>query len=555
MNCTRPRGRQPRRLDDPGLSLIEVIVSVSILTIALVLTIGPTLSSLATLQGAKVIDLANSLAVGRVEQARQMSFDDVGVVGADPVGVFAASEMATSQGIEFELRTTVVWVGSNAEDAGFFGDGSDGVQGIADLGRNYKWIEVWVQPTNRTVEPIVFNTAIAPSFVPSGSDLTGIVTVEVQKFEPVGGSTSDLDWPSVVLLTETGGGQENPVSGSATESQRFDSLVPDPAGTPYRVRLGPTLADVEGSGWRIHPDDLRSFADQVFVSSGHAETMSVTVYKPVTVTVEGRSAVGSEYEPISRASLILGRDGSYAVFDDVDMVVPGTWFLDSFGGAPMLPGSYTLQIDAPGYTPFGVESIDVPSDYPSLLAQLELIRLDIAAANTAQMTFDVVGPDGQTLRGAVVNVSADEYGPVVQTTDSGGRARFNLPVGSTPTLTAQSPHGHAEWSQELSALTSPTTVDIVMSTPSTHGLIEFVSGQNGYFQYLPFGSGANWSEPVLPNDGGAASAALPANGLGNNWQVRKICWSSNQVIAEGTVNVVPGFAPVTWGAAEPACLP
>ena len=64
MNCTRPRGRQPRRLDDSGLSLIEVIVSVSILTIALVLTIGPTLSSLATLQGAKVIDLANSLAVG-----------------------------------------------------------------------------------------------------------------------------------------------------------------------------------------------------------------------------------------------------------------------------------------------------------------------------------------------------------------------------------------------------------------------------------------------------------------------------------------------------------
>ena len=64
-----------------------------------------------------------------------------------------------------------------------------------------------------------------------------------------------------------------------------------------------------------------------------------------------------------------------------------------------------------------------------------------------------------------------------------------------------------------------------------------------------------WSAPVLPNTSGAASAALPANGLGNQWQIRKVCWSGNNVVAEGTVTINPGGAPVTWGTGVTACLP
>jgi len=554
---TRPRPSRSCRNDESGLSIIEVLIAVSVLAVALVLTIGPTVSSFATLQDAKVIDLADAIAEGRIEDARQLDFADVGVSGASPGGVFADNELITLQGIEFEVRTTIEWVGSSATDSGLFAGGEDGVQGFEDFGRNYKWLEVWVQPTNRTIDPVIFNTAIAPSFVPSGSDSTGAVTVQLKKFEPVGTATSDLDWPNLVLVTEVGGGQQTPTSGSGTESQLFDALTPDPTGAPYRVRLGPTLANVEGFGWRIHPDDLRSFADQIFVNPGHAEVVSVTIYKPITlsVTVEGQTAVGGPYESVDRASLILGTDGSYGVFDDDDMITPGTWLIDSFQGSPLVPGTYTIQIDSPGFAPYGVQVIDLPSNYPIVLSQSELIQLAISPTNTAQMTFAVAGPDGQAVRGALVNVDGPGYGPLVQTTDFDGQAIFNLPVGSTPTVTVQSPHGHGEWSQVLAPLAGLATVDIALPIPGAHGLIEFVSGQFGYFEYLPFGSGANWSEPVLPNTGGAASVALPANGLGNQWQVRKICWSDNQVVAEGTVVVAPDASSVVWGAAVSACVP
>ena len=414
-----------------------------------------------------------------------------------------------------------------------------------------------VEPTNGTIDPVVFSTAIAPSFVPSGTDGAGTVTVELEKHEPVGSGTSSTDWPSLLLLAEVGGGQETPDEGAGSDSQQFDDLTPDISGAPFRVRLGPTLADVEYNGWRIHPDDLRSFADQVFVNPGHADRVSVTIYKPVTlsIVVEGQPTVGGAFGPLTRASLILGSDGSYAVFDDNDMIAPGSWFIDSFGGAPLVPGTYSIQIDAPGYSPYPLTNIDVPANYPTVLHRSDLIQLQISPTNTAQMTFDVYDTDGQLVRGALVNVEEAGYGPLVQTTDTNGRARFNLPIGSTPTITVQSTHGHAEVVQTLAPLAGQQTIDIIVSIPAAHGLLEFVSGDYGYFQYLPFGSGANWSAPVLPNLSGAASAALPANGLGNQWQVRKVCWSGNTVVAEGTVTVAPNGSSVTWGTGVTACLP
>ena len=543
--------------DESGLSIIEVLMAVSILAVALVLTMGPTISSFATLQDAKVIDLADALAESRVEEARQLDFADVGVVGGDPVGVFAATETLTRQGLDFEVTTTVDWVGSNALDPGFFPGGGDGVAGLPDFGRNYKWLVVSVVPANGTIDPLVISTAIAPNFVPSSSDLTGTVTVQLEKFEPVGSPTSSTDWPSLLMLEEVGGGQETPTAGAGTDSQEFRDLVPDITGAPYRVRLGPTLADVEYNGWRIHPDDLRSFADQIFVTPGHAEQTSLTVYKPVTlsVAVEGQASVGGAFQPLGRVSLILGSKGSYAVFDDFDMVTPGSWFIDSFDGALLVPGDYTLQIDAPGYSPHGLVNIVVPSNYPTVLHQTEVVQLQISPTNTAEMTFDVFDSDGQAIRGVLVNVDAAGYGPLVQTTDIAGRARFNLPVGSTPTITVESPHGHTASAQTLPPLGAQQTIDVILTIPSAHGLLEFVSGDFGYFQYLPFGSGANWSAPVLPNTAGAASAALPANGLGNQWQIRKVCWSDNGVVAEGTVIVAPNGSSVTWGTAVTACVP
>ncbi len=535
-------------------------MAISLLAIALTLTIGPTLSSFAVLRDAKVIDVGESMAQGRLDEIRQLSFDDIGVVGGSPNGVLPATQVRTVQGIAYNVNVVIDWVGSGATDSGYniSGTGADGVDGQPDFGRNYKWVQVSVQPVDLSIDPLLFSTAITPDYISSGSDTLGTVVVELRKHEPVGSPSAANDWPSLYLVP-VAGGAITPTTGTGEDTQTFVGLTPSLGGGAYRIRLGSTLADVAGSGWRVHPSDLVSFTDQVEATAGRTVTVSLTIYKEVSLRVELDGAVvpGGIPEPIERASLIIGYLGRYAVVDDDDQVAPGVWNINQFDGNPLIPGEYTLQVDAPGYVPYGATTVEVTEDYPLVTLRVEQIELDIATNNTAEMTFEVRGPDGQPVRGALVNVLSDGYGPLVQTTDSNGIVRFNLPVGSksAPTILVQSPYGH----DELTYTTGPIVVwgseTLQITTPAQHGLLVFVQGQYGYFQFLPFGSGANWSAPVLPNANGTVSAALPANGLGNDWLVRKVCWSDNEVVAEAPINVAPNGTTSTWGAAAPPCLP
>ncbi|MCP4961188.1 MAG: hypothetical protein GY925_18225 [Actinomycetia bacterium] len=565
---TRGRSRRPnlpwtertRPRAEDGLSLIETIVAISLLAIALTLTIGPTISSFTTLRNAKVIDVGESLGQGRLEEVRQLNFDDIGVSGGSPDGVLTGVELRTVQGVQFQMTTVIEWVGSGATDSGFdiTGTGADGVPGSTDFGRNYKWVQVTIEPTDGSIDPIVFSTAITPDYVSSGSDGLGTVIVELIKHEPVGGQTSVGDWP-LVSLVSTAGPAFSPAPNIAASEQTFSNLTPNLGGGPYRIRLGPTLADIEGGGWRIHPSDLLSFTDQVQATAGRTVRVSLTIYKDVQlrIEVEGPPEVGALPEPIERASLILGYEGRYAVVDDDDQVAPGVWDIQSFDGNPLLPGEYTIQLDAPGYVPYGAVSVAVTDTYPTNNQLIVQVELEVAESNTAEMTFSITGPDGQPIRGALVSVASDAYGPLVQTTDAFGNVRYNLPVGSksSPTIHIQSPYGHDELVQALGPIVVWGTNSYQLTLPAGNGLLVLVNGDNGYFQFLPFGSGANWSAPVLPNSNGTASVALPATGLGNDWLVRKVCWSDNAVVAEQAVNVPPIGTTTMWGAGVAPCTP
>ena len=156
-----------------------------------------------------------------------------------------------------------------------------------------------------------------------------------------------------------------------------------------------------------------------------------------------------------------------------------------------------------------------------------------------------------------MTVESDTYGPLVQTTDASGRVIFNLPVGSksSPVVNIQSPYGHEELTDALGPIVVWGTQTYQLNLPANNGLLVLVNGNDGYFQFLPFGSGANWSAPVLPNVNGTASVALPSTGLGNDWLVRKVCWSDNQVVAEQAVNVPANGTTTTWGAGVMPCTP
>lgn len=50
--------------------MVEVITAITVLALVMVMTVGPTLTAFATLRKAKVIDVAEAVAEGRIEQAR-----------------------------------------------------------------------------------------------------------------------------------------------------------------------------------------------------------------------------------------------------------------------------------------------------------------------------------------------------------------------------------------------------------------------------------------------------------------------------------------------------
>ena len=67
-------------------------------------------------------------------------------------------------------------------------------------------------------------------------------------------------------------------------------------------------------------------------------------------------------------------EGHYAVAHAADQSGPGQWTITEFNGAPLVPGTYTIQVDAPGYvltgercgcpwmamTPIGIPFVWVP---------------------------------------------------------------------------------------------------------------------------------------------------------------------------------------------------
>ncbi|MDG2113946.1 MAG: hypothetical protein P8N02_15190 [Actinomycetota bacterium] len=183
------------------------------------------------------------------------------------------------------------------------------------------------------------------------------------------------------------------------------------AGTdPYRVRLGPAIGEVESTTaprWRLHPSDLVSGTDRVWVEAGHHDQLNITIYRPVSpvVDVSAPKVPGGPSLSLSNASLIIGFSGRYAVATASSQTAAGQWTLTEFNGTPLVPGTYTVQVDAPGYVPQGRSSIpplSVATGYPTILEESIALDLDLAPNNTAELTYVLHDALGQPLRGVLV---------------------------------------------------------------------------------------------------------------------------------------------------------
>jgi len=93
-----------------GFTLIEALIGVFLIVIIFVGIVGAFVAGMKILLQSKARATALFLANQRMEEIRNLPYDDVGTVGGIPQGEIPQTETRTVNGIEFTIKTTIIYI-------------------------------------------------------------------------------------------------------------------------------------------------------------------------------------------------------------------------------------------------------------------------------------------------------------------------------------------------------------------------------------------------------------------------------------------------------------
>ena len=462
--------------EEAGFTIIEVVIAAAILAIAIVLTVSPLISSMRSLDRSKDVTIAESLALARIEQVRALEFGDIGHPGSAPDGVLARSETVSIEGSSFLIETAVEFVGA-ASGLDIVPQGGDGVEGMFDVGVNYKHVRVVVTGVGSGADPVTMDTFLAPPTIGGLEDIA-LVEVAVDRHEPFDPS---LDPDPVVRIS--GPWIYDSPAGSPT--QYFADVF---AGT-YMISL------VTSHGWMIHPDSVDSGATSVTAAAGTSAQRTIRVYQPVALdVVVVDDDTGS---PITNA-VLTATDLAYGP--------PTSNPAGDYSFTGLVPDRYRIDALAGGYRSVSVE-VDVPGTggATSITATIRM-RSQTFVGVDYDFFVDHDATSGYHVNGATVEVAHPSYGVFVGTTDETGHTIIELPE-STPgfTVTATAPWGQQSATASLSTGGSPGSETLSLTAGAATDVFWLRNGAygpDGFFEYK-VGSGP-WVR-LLANDAGRAT--------------------------------------------------
>jgi type II secretory pathway pseudopilin PulG len=442
----RSAARSRECTGEGGFGVVESMVAVTVLAIALILSIQPLMASLSRLDGSQDLSVAEKLAQSEIESIRALGYDDVGLPGLTPSGVLQPSRSVQVGGRDYTVETEVRYAGS-LTGLNVVTGGGDGVPGAWDPGVNYKVVTVTVTPVAPGSESVVMDAIVAPARI-GALDGVASVRVTLARHEPF--AASDLQWPSLKL-------QKSPLpdirSGSHDEVQVFPAIT---VGTW-------TVQTDDASGWVIHPDDVLANRNRVEARIGAVGDAAFRVYRPATLMLSVENA--TTHQAVTNFTLSLlhvpsGTRTNYAA--GVGTV------------ANLVPDAYQVTVTASGYQTFTSASLNVPANYPDPAHRMTVSLVPLAPPGSGttlpapyQVTFTVVDNTGRVVNGATVSVLLPSGSTVTGTTDANGRSVLNLTSGNC-TATATTPWGHGE----ASATFNPATrnqVALWLTRPSGMG--------------------------------------------------------------------------------------
>ena len=530
-----------RRLrDDDGFTLVEALAALSLLTIAIILTITPVLAGFNVLSDAKLATIASNLAQARVEELRSLDYEEIGYPLGVPEGILQASQTATVQNVDFTIKTDVKYFGSVNPGEDVIPQGGDGVEGLPDMGIDYKQVTVTVSHHAGAIQPVAMETIMAPPTIAAHEGKSNII-VELTKVEPAALPPSPIGYPQVVLAADS---YFFPYLGTPDQQQIFAGVPANQPAAPdyyYYTRLGGP-ASMNSSGWWIHPTDIDIETDRVHMGPTETATVPLRIYRPAEIMVELFD--DSTLLPIvNNVDLTLVFEGNTYSFTELDAEWTGTGFhITELNGSPLIPGSYDFTVTALGYSLESKPDVLVPEDYPTDVVHEEAFYLQ--PSTDTIVSIRVVDDFGVPIPGASVTLDPDFEAPFTLITDVDGwvnhswaEDEFDLAVDVT------SPLGHDPASDYLSDLQGVITHVITLSAPANTGTITFHEDKPWYVQYFRYrpdgGAPDDWTD-VYPNAGGEASVTVDAGA----WDVQKVCtklkWNGNPRTRTSTVNVGVG---------------
>jgi len=531
-----PADSRVRPRFDDGFTIVEALVAVTILALAIVVSIKPVMTALQAVSDSRVISVSENLAQAEIEVIHSLNYDQVGLPGRSPGGSLEEYREITVAGRRYVVDLDIQYAGS-VTGLSVIPQGGDGVEGSFDFGVDYKVVKVSVTADGRESDPIVMETIIAPSRVGQHEGIAN-AKVNLAAHEPF--APSNFDLPKLKIHAPPAAAIR---SGLAADEQNWPAIAP---GT-YTVLID------DGNGWTIHPADVIAGLDQLVVTVGSIAETTLRVYRPATFELEVLDLY--TLDPIADASLTL---------TNLDSGTPVAYAPGEYTITGLMPEAYGVEVTAPGYFDWTLVSLNIPAAYPdpnhALTAYLDPIggstttttggsttsttggttttttggtTTTTSGATTTTTTapgirtaveFDVIDNRNMAVAGASVVITHPSDGPFSGVSDIYGRITFNLLDGEQYTAVGSTSWGHGPDTDTVDV--GGSIDELKLTRPSGKGTMTLRGGTDAEFLFRSSDSNP-WT--VMPaNYQGEASFV----GDGGWFQVAKRCLGNGQV--EGT---------------------
>ena len=220
-----PRYHKGRMRSFRGLSLVDVIVGVALVTVIFVGLFGILRASVQVSGLAKLKAAATSVAVAQMEYLRSLPYASVGTVSGIPAGVVPQYASSTNGGLVFDVRTYIEYADDAAD-----GSGASDTNGIT---ADYKRAKVIV---SYRVDSITRDVTLVTSIAPKGIESTaGGGTLLVSTVDAVGAAV-----PGATVHIQNSATVPTIDFSTFSDAYGLVNLPGAPTSTEYRITVSKT---------------------------------------------------------------------------------------------------------------------------------------------------------------------------------------------------------------------------------------------------------------------------------------------------------------------------